>query len=185
MLKEGYYITENLNEPIPTNEYCLVVYLKETEKTIKMEKLRMFGYFDGGMDSLFKKDVVTIKKNKSPHTRIMWDDSSFTLYPYQSGVPFYFRKLDDRCYNITFSVFISNTKTEDFLEYANTKGYTINSISRGIYKSPYTDRVVDEIKFEANLKTKPQELEKYIRSLDRAGYVKEWNNCLSVHSLNF
>lgn len=32
MLKEGYYITETLNEPIPTNKHCLVVYLKETEK---------------------------------------------------------------------------------------------------------------------------------------------------------
>lgn len=90
--------------------YELTVDIKETEKSLILKIIDYkFRYSPVQIDTLFKTDFdrmsyeeqqnikngkyrAVIKKQGGGHALRLWGDNSFTLYPYQSGVPFYFVK---------------------------------------------------------------------------------------------
>ena len=94
MLKSGMYIAEN-NEDI-WSKYRIVIEAKETEKSFVFRMLEYenrYGY--DHFELLFKKsDKVTISKRGSSHAMRVWDDASFTIYPFQAGIPFYFKLME-------------------------------------------------------------------------------------------
>ncbi|HJI48839.1 MAG TPA: hypothetical protein OIL97_04730 [Oscillospiraceae bacterium] len=90
--------------------YELTVDIKETEKSLILKIIDYkFRYSPAQIDMLFKTDFdhmsyeeqqnikngkyrAVIKKQGGGHALRLWGDNSFTLYPYQSGIPFYFVK---------------------------------------------------------------------------------------------
>lgn len=90
--------------------YDLTVELKETEKSIILKVLDYkFRFSPAHIDMLFKTDFdhmdyreqenipngkykAVIKKENGGHAINRWNDHSFTLYPYQAGIPFSFEK---------------------------------------------------------------------------------------------
>jgi len=90
MLKAGLYKAEN-NDGI-FDQYKIVMDVKETEKSYTFNLIEFdTRYSATQMEDLFRdKKKVIIKKNRGGHAMRVWDDESFTFYPYQAGVPFYF-----------------------------------------------------------------------------------------------
>lgn len=90
MLKAGLYKAEN-NDGI-FDQYKIVMDVKETEKSYTFNLIEFdTRYSATQMEDLFRdKKKVIIKKNRGGHAMRVWDDESFTFYPYQAGEPFYF-----------------------------------------------------------------------------------------------
>lgn len=90
MLKAGLYKAEN-NDGI-FDQYKIVMDVKEMEKSYTFNLIEFdTRYSATQMEDLFRdKKKVIIKKNRGGHAMRVWDDESFTFYPYQAGVPFYF-----------------------------------------------------------------------------------------------
>ena len=90
MLKAGLYKAEN-NDGI-FDQYKIVMNVKETEKSYTFNLIEFdTRYSATQMEDLFRdKKKVIIKKHRGGHAMRVWDDESFTFYPYQAGVPFYF-----------------------------------------------------------------------------------------------
>ncbi len=91
MLKQGRYISEN-----DGSIFCkhrIVIEVKETEKSYvftMLEYENRYGYDHFAL--LFKgKNRATIVKNKGGHAMRVWGDDAFTIYPFQAGIPFYFK----------------------------------------------------------------------------------------------
>lgn len=92
------------------DHYELTVEVKETEKSIILKVIDYkFRFSSAHIDMLFKTDFnhmdyreqenipngkyrAVIKKQGGGHAINRWNDHSFTLYPYQSGISFYFEK---------------------------------------------------------------------------------------------
>lgn len=90
--------------------YELTFDIKETEKSLILKIIDYkFRYSPAQIDMLFKTDFdhmcyeeqqsikngkyrAVIKKQGGGHALRLQGDNSFTLYPYQSGIPFYFVK---------------------------------------------------------------------------------------------
>lgn len=90
--------------------YELTVEVKETEKSIILKVIDYkFRYSIAHIDMLFKTDFdhmsyderqnikngkyrAIIKKQGRGHSLNAWSNGTFTLYPYQAGIPFYFEK---------------------------------------------------------------------------------------------
>lgn len=93
MLKPGRYVAEN-NDSAYLDRYRIVMDVKETEKSycFKMvEYDNRYGY-DHIKTMFGGKERKTIRKDKpSGHVMRVWGDNSFTIYPFQAGIPFYFR----------------------------------------------------------------------------------------------
>lgn len=93
MLKPGLYVAEN-NDGTYLDRYRIVMEVKETEKSYCfkiVEYDNRYGY--NHIAIMFKgKERKTIRKDKpSGHAMRVWGDDSFTIYPFQAGIPFYFR----------------------------------------------------------------------------------------------
>ena len=90
MLKAGLYKTEN-NDGI-FDQYKIVMDVKETEKSYTFNLIEFdTRYSATQMEDLFRDSKkVIIRKDRGGHAMRVWDDESFTFYPYQAGVPFYF-----------------------------------------------------------------------------------------------
>lgn len=91
MLKAGRYVAENNDNYL--SRYKIVMDVKETEKSFifkLVEYDNRYGY--DHMQLLFKdSDKAIVRKYKSGHAMRVWDDNSFVIYPFQAGIPFYFR----------------------------------------------------------------------------------------------
>ena len=62
--------------------------ITNTKKTLILKRISK-EYFEGISD-----DILRLKKdNNCKHTLRIWEDDTFTVYPYQSGVPYYFEPL--------------------------------------------------------------------------------------------
>lgn len=94
MLKEGLYIAEN-NSSI-YDSYRIKMKVHETEKSYIFELVDFYSRYSAAhIEMLFKKSKrVVINKAKSSHAIRIWSDHDFTFYPYQAGVPYWF-KLED------------------------------------------------------------------------------------------
>jgi len=96
---DGRYVAEN-NESI-WDEYRIVMDVRETAKSFIFSLVDLKSRYSAShMAMLFSKSKrAVIKKARSPHAMRIWPDGSFTLYPYQAGIPFYFRPLEENSYD--------------------------------------------------------------------------------------
>lgn len=91
MLKQGLYIAEN-DESI-WNSYAIKLNVKETVKSYIFELIEFQSRYSGvHIEMLFKNsNRVVLRKNKGGHAMRVWGDDNFTFYPYQAGIPYFFK----------------------------------------------------------------------------------------------
>lgn len=62
--------------------------ITDTPKTLILKRIRK-PFFEGIED-----DILRLKKdNNCKHTLRIWEDGTFTVYPYMGGTPYYFEPL--------------------------------------------------------------------------------------------
>ena len=92
MLKPGRYVAENNDSW--HSRYRIVMEVKETEKSYVFKLVEYdnrYGY-DHIKTMFIGKMRKTIRKGKpSGHAMRVWGDDNFTIYPFQAGIPFYFK----------------------------------------------------------------------------------------------
>ncbi|MDD4509373.1 MAG: hypothetical protein PHY23_00410 [Oscillospiraceae bacterium] len=86
------------------DSYLILMDVKETEKSYVFNLIDFQSrYGPTHIEDLFSKSKrVVIRKGKGEHVVRTWSDGTFTIYPFQSGIPFYFVKqattaVSDRC----------------------------------------------------------------------------------------
>ena len=91
MLKQGLYIAEN-DESI-WKSYTIKLKVKETDKSYIFELIEFQSRYSGvHIEMLFKNsNRVVLRKNKGEHAMRVWGDDNFTFYPYQAGIPYFFK----------------------------------------------------------------------------------------------
>ena len=94
-LKPGRYKAEQDNGIF--DSYRILIDFKETEKSYIFKLVELEGrYCPGQIEMFFKNsDKVGVSKKKGGHGMMIWGDDDFTLYPYQAGIPFYFKREED------------------------------------------------------------------------------------------
>lgn len=94
MLKPGIYLAEN-DESI-WDSYKITMEVKETEKSYIFRLVEFKSRYSGAhIEMLFKNSKrVVIRKDKGGHGICIWSDSDFTLYPYQAGIPYWFKRIE-------------------------------------------------------------------------------------------
>lgn len=94
MLLPGQYIAEKTDNPL--DNYCITMDVKETDKSYIFTLVDFQTRYGGAhIEMLFSKTKrVVIRKNKGGHAMRVWNDKSFTFYPYQAGIPYLFEKTD-------------------------------------------------------------------------------------------
>lgn len=93
MLQPGRYKAEQDGDMFHAYRYVMEV--KETEKSYifkLMEAVNRYAY--DHIERIFDKNKrVVLPKNKpSRHAMRVWSDHDFTVYPFQAGIPFWFKK---------------------------------------------------------------------------------------------
>lgn len=90
---EGMYEAENNDSYL--DRYRIKLSVHETEKSYVLQLIEFDSRYGAGqMETLFSKSKrVVLRKNKGRHAMRIWSEDDFTFYPYQAGVPFYFRKI--------------------------------------------------------------------------------------------
>lgn len=98
MLRQGLYIAEN-DESI-WNAYSIEMRVKETEKSYIFELVKLESrYAASHIETFFSKDKrVVLRKNKGGHAMRVWGEDSFTFYPYQAGIPYYFKLAKEKAH---------------------------------------------------------------------------------------
>ena len=63
--------------------------ITDTQKSLILKRIRK-EFFEG-----FDKDILRLRKDnaRGEHCLRLWDDGTFTVYPYRSGTPYYFEPL--------------------------------------------------------------------------------------------
>lgn len=92
MLLPGRYKAENTEDIF--HKYFITMDVKETEKSYIFQLVEFKSRYSAShIEHLFSKSRrVVIKKNRGGHGIRVWGDDNFTLYPFQAGIPFYFKK---------------------------------------------------------------------------------------------
>lgn len=92
MLKPGIYVAENDDNWL--DRYKVTMEVKETEKSYIFRLLDFQSRYSAAhIEMLFRNSKrVVIKKDRGGHAMRKWSDEDFTLYPYQAGIPYYFKK---------------------------------------------------------------------------------------------
>ena len=91
MLKPGTYIAEH-HETI-WDDYTIRMKVKETEKAYIFELESFDSRYSGvHIETLFSKSKkVILRKDKGGHAMRVWSERDFTLYPFQAGIPYWFK----------------------------------------------------------------------------------------------
>lgn len=90
----GRYRAENSDSI--WESYSITMDVKETDKSYIFRLLDFKSRYGAAhIEELFRKsNRVVVRKNQKGcairHAMRIWPDNSFTLYPYQAGIPFYF-----------------------------------------------------------------------------------------------
>lgn len=94
-LIDGMYLAEHNNSMF--DRYKIIVRVTECEKSYKLELIKCESrYSPAHIDALFEKSkIVVISKKSVKHVIRLWSNDSFTLYPFKSGIPFYFRLMEE------------------------------------------------------------------------------------------
>lgn len=92
MLKQGIYRAENTDNWL--DSYTVRMEVKETEKAYIFRLVDFQSRYSAvHIETLFKKSKrVLIRKDKGGHAMRKWSDEDFTLYPFQAGIPYCFKK---------------------------------------------------------------------------------------------
>lgn len=95
MLKPGIYVAEN-DDGI-YDQYKITMEVKETEKSYIFRLVEFKSRYSGAhIEMLFKKSKrVVIRKDKGGHAMRAWSDRDFTFYPYQAGIPYWFKRIEE------------------------------------------------------------------------------------------
>lgn len=91
MLKPGIYHASN-DESI-WNAYDVKMEVKETDKSYIFELVSLESHYAADhIKMLFKKsNRFVLRKDQGGHAMRVWDDTHFTIYPFQAGIPYYFK----------------------------------------------------------------------------------------------
>lgn len=94
MLKEGLYISENHENALEA--YTIKMHVKETEKSYIFTLIDFESRYSGAhIEMLFKNSKrFVLRKNRGGHALRLWGDDNFTLYPYQAGIPYFFKMVE-------------------------------------------------------------------------------------------
>ena len=94
MLKRGIYRHSHEIEYVERTVYAgdIVLEVYETKTAFVLTLMEQQVRYDAPqIDDMFQKSKrVVIKKDGSKHAMRIWDDHSFTVYPYRAGVPYVF-----------------------------------------------------------------------------------------------
>ena len=95
MLKQGIYKAENGNSIF--DSYEIVMEVKETEKSFIFKLIKLENRCGADRIQLLfsKSNKVVLRKQNSRHAMRTWEDDTFTIYPYQAGIPYYFELIVD------------------------------------------------------------------------------------------
>lgn len=95
MLKEGLYVSENHENALEA--YTIKMHVKETEKSYIFTLIDFESRYSGAhIEMLFKNSKrFVLRKNRGGHALQTWGDDDFTFYPYQAGIPYYFKMIED------------------------------------------------------------------------------------------
>lgn len=95
ILTDGMYLSEHNNGMF--DRYKIIVRVTECEKSYKLELIKCESrYSPAQIDALFEKSkTVVISRKSVKHVIRLWSNDSFTLYPFKSGIPFYFRLMEE------------------------------------------------------------------------------------------
>ena len=95
MLKEGLYISENHENAL--NAYTIKMHVKETEKSYIFTLIDFESRYSAArIEMLFKNSKrFVLRKNRGGHALQIWGDDDFTFYPYQAGIPYYFKMIEE------------------------------------------------------------------------------------------
>ena len=98
MLRQGLYVAEN--DDSIWNAYSIEMRVKETDKSYIFELVKFESrYAASHIETFFSKDKrVVLRKNKGGHAMRVWGDDNFTFYPYQAGIPYYFRLAKEKAH---------------------------------------------------------------------------------------
>lgn len=96
MLKPGLYMAEN-DESL-FSQYKVIIDVKETEKSYVFRLVELKSHYSAAhIEMLFNKSKrMILRKNKGGHAMRIWSDEDFTFYPYQAGIPYWFKRVQDR-----------------------------------------------------------------------------------------
>lgn len=94
MLKEGLYISENHENAL--DAYTITMHVKGTEKAYTFTLIDFNSKYSGDrIKMLFKNSKrYVLKKSTGRHGMRVWGDDNFTLYPYQAGIPYFFKMVE-------------------------------------------------------------------------------------------
>ena len=96
MLKPGIYIAENNDSYL--YHYMITMEVKETEKSYIFRLIDFQSRYSAvHIEELFRNAKrVVLRKAKGGHAMRIWSDEDFTFYPYQAGIPYYFKKTEEK-----------------------------------------------------------------------------------------
>lgn len=95
MLKGKYEYIQTDHHGNPVGH--ILINVSETEKKYSFELLENTTRYDYDHFILLFKDKTKISINKQGNkcTMRVWSDDDFTIYPFQAGIPFWFRKIKE------------------------------------------------------------------------------------------
>lgn len=95
MLKEGLYISENHENAL--DAYTITMHVKETEKAYIFTLIDFESRYSAAhIEMLFKNSKrFVLRKSGGGHALQIWGDDDFTFYPYQAGIPYYFKMIEE------------------------------------------------------------------------------------------
>ena len=95
MLIPGLYLAEK--EDCHFDRYRVTMEVKETEKSYIFKLVELKSRYGAvHIESFFRKsECVLLRKNKGGHAIRIWSDHDFTFYPFQAGIPYYFKMLQE------------------------------------------------------------------------------------------
>jgi len=90
----GIYKAEN-NDSI-WDSYSVKMHVKETDKAYIFQLIDLDTLYSAAhIEMMFKRSKrFVLKKNRGGHAMRIWSDGDFTIYPYQAGIPYYFKLVE-------------------------------------------------------------------------------------------
>ena len=89
----GRFLSENSDDWL--NAFHIVIDVKETHKSYILQLVEFDSRFSATHISLLfsKSKRVVLSKSKGGHAIRKWCNGTFTFYPFQAGIPYYFKRV--------------------------------------------------------------------------------------------
>lgn len=89
----GRFLSENSDDWL--NAFHIVMDVKETDKSYILQLIEFDSRYSATHISLLfsKSKRVVLSKSKGGHAIRKWCDGTFTFYPFQAGIPYYFKRV--------------------------------------------------------------------------------------------